>query len=190
MYVSDDEIRRMERLYGIPVEEKLSFEMMPREWQILRRSQVHGRAHDVTLFVLRDGSLAAIAKHPYPPGIYRAPSGGVLPGETMEAGIAREMMEETGLRVRLKRYLLRVAVDFSHQGEVAHWTTHVFSGEALPGEIEMAPLDLEEIREARWVPLEELSGRIRQTLIASGSAGLRYRSWLHDRAMALLEMNP
>ncbi len=180
----------MEELYGPPAEEHLAFEMGPREWQVLKRSQVNGRAHDVTLFVLRDGMLAAIAKHPYPPGIYRAPSGGVLPGESMEAGIAREMMEETGLRVRLKRYLLRVGVDFSHRGETVRWTTHVFSGEALPGETEMAPLDLEEIREARWVPLKELSGRIRSTLLASGSAGLHYRAWLHDRVMELLGEAP
>jgi 8-oxo-dGTP pyrophosphatase MutT (NUDIX family) len=186
MYLSTAEIARMEGLYGTPVEERLCIEMAPREWKVLKRSQSNGRAHDVTLFVLRDGLLAAIAKHPYPPGIYRAPSGGVLPGETMEAGIAREMMEETGLEVRLKRYVLRVRVDFLHGGEMVRWTTHVFTGEALPGE--MAPLDLEEIREARWVSLEELSGRIQSTLLASDSAGLRYRAWLHDRVMKLLEI--
>ena len=184
MYVSADEIRRMERLYGTPAEERMSFEMPDGEWRILRRSQVHGRAHDVTVFVIRDGMLAAIAKHPYPPGLYRAPSGGILPGESMEEGILREMMEETGLRVRLKRYVLRVRVDFSHRGEVEPWTTHVFTGEALPGE--MGPLDLEEIREAMWVPLEDFPGRIRQGLLASGSTGLRYRAWLHDRVMAAI----
>ncbi len=103
MYISVAEIRRMEELYGVPAQERLSIEMQEAEWRILRQSQVHGRAHDVTVFVLRDGALAAIAKHPYPPGIYRAPSGGVLPGESMEEGIQREMLEETGLRVRLKR---------------------------------------------------------------------------------------
>ena len=184
MYVSAGEIRRMEGLYGTPAEERTSIEMPAGEWRVLRRSQVHGRAHDVTLFVLRDGMLAGIAKHPYPPGIYRAPSGGVLPGESMEEGIQREMLEETGLQVRLKRYVLRVLVDFSHEGEVVHWTTHVFTGEALPGE--MGPLDLEEIREARWVPVEDLAGRIREALLASGSAGLRYRAWLHDRVMAAI----
>jgi len=184
MYVSAGEIRRMENLYGTPAQERMSIEMPAAEWRILRRSQVHGRAHDVTLFVLRDGMLAAIAKHPYPPGIYRAPSGGVLPGESMEEGIQREMLEETGLQVRLKRYVLRVRVDFSHGGEVEPWTTHVFTGEAMPGEI--GPLDLEEIREARWVPLEDLSGRIRDALLASGSAGLRYRAWLHERVMAAI----
>jgi 8-oxo-dGTP pyrophosphatase MutT (NUDIX family) len=184
MYLSAGEIKTMERLYGTPEEERLSIEMGAPEWAILTRSREHGRSHDVTLFVLRDGKLAAIAKHPYPPGIYRAPSGGVLKGESMEAGIHREMLEETGLRVRLTRYLLRVFVEFSREGETVGWTTHVFTGEALPGE--MAPLDLEEIREARWVPLEELSGRIRSALLASPSAGLRYRAWLHDRVMSLI----
>jgi 8-oxo-dGTP pyrophosphatase MutT (NUDIX family) len=184
MYLSAEEVARMESLYGKPVEERRMVEMGAREWGILKRSRVRGRAHDVTLFVLQDGKLAAIAKHPYPPGIFRAPSGGVLPGESMEEGIAREMMEETGLRVSLKRYALRVKVEFSRGGETIPWTTHVFEAEALPGEI--APLDLEEIREARWVSLEELSGRIRDSLLASESAGLRYRAWLHDRMMQLL----
>jgi len=175
----------MEARYGKPAEERVAYEMGPREWEILKRSQVHGRAHDVTMFVIRDGRLAAIAKHPYPAGIYRAPSGGVLPGETMEEGIAREMMEETGLGLRLQRYLLRVQAAFSRGEETVQWTTHVFTAEALPGE--MSPLDLEEIREARWVPLAELAGPIRRSLMASGSAGLRYRAWLHDRVMELLQ---
>ncbi|HEV8337825.1 MAG TPA: NUDIX hydrolase [Candidatus Polarisedimenticolia bacterium] len=185
MHVTDAEIRRIEGLYGKPEEENLAFEMGPREWEILRRSQSHGRVHDVTLFVIRDGQLATIAKHPYPPGIFRAPSGGVLPGESMEEGIAREMMEETGLEVRLTRYVLRVRVEFQHRGAKTNWMTHVFAADFVSGEI--APLDLEEIREARWSPLSELAGTVRQALLASGSAGLRYRAWLHDRVMAILE---
>jgi 8-oxo-dGTP pyrophosphatase MutT (NUDIX family) len=184
MYVSDEEIARMERRYGTPRADRFTFEMTAGEWKALRKSQTGGRAHDVTLFVIRDGRLAAIAKHAYPPGLYRAPSGGLLPGETMEAGIAREMLEETGITARLTRYLLRVGVDFTHRGEMVAWTTHVFAGEYVSGEI--GPRDRKEIREARWVPLEDLSGPIRDGLIASGSSGLRYRARLHERVMEIL----
>jgi 8-oxo-dGTP pyrophosphatase MutT (NUDIX family) len=155
--------------------------MGEREWRILRGSQVGGRAHDVTLYMILDGRVAAIAKHPYEEGIYRAPSGGILPGETMEEGMAREMREEVGVEIRIRRYLLRAQVDFSRSGERVAWTTHVFTADPLSRDL--VPRDRREIREARWVPLEELSGRIRERLLASPSAGLRYRALLHDRVM-------
>ena len=184
MFLNPEEIRRLERLYGAPVEERAAFEMGEREWAILKESQLGGRAHDVTVYVQRGAELAVIAKHGYPPGVYRAPSGGVLPGESMEQGIAREMMEETGLEIRLRRYLLKMAVEFSRGGETVHWTTHVFTAEAISTRLE--PQDLHEIREARWVSLQELSGPIDAALRASASAGLRYRSHLHRKVMEIL----
>ena len=181
MFLNSEEIKRMERLYGRPAEDHVSFEMGERDWGVLRGSQTAGRAHDVTLYVRRGEDVAVIAKHNYPPGIFRAPSGGLLPAESMEAGIAREMMEETGLEIALRRYLLREEVDFSHGSEVVHWTTHVFTAD--PISTDLAPRDHKEIREARWISMEELSGRIGDALAASPSAGLRYRAYLHRRVM-------
>jgi ADP-ribose pyrophosphatase YjhB (NUDIX family) len=181
MFLSQQDIGRMERRYGVPAVERMSFEMGEQEWVNLRGSQLHGRAHDVTLFVFHRGRLAVIAKHNYPPGLYRAPSGGVLPGESMARGIAREMMEETGLKIRLQRYVLRVHVDFTRRKEKIAWTTHVFTGERIAGRIR--PRDTQEIREARWADLGELAGDVREKLLGSGSAGLRYRALLHDRVM-------
>jgi len=184
MHLTPDETSRMEGLYGTPRAEWMAFEMGDPEWETLKRSQVSGRSHDVTLFILKEDRLAVIAKHTYPPGLFRAPSGGVLPGESMEQGIAREMIEETGLEIRLDCYLLRVHVEFTHQGERILWTTHVFTGEHVSGEI--APHDREEIREARWVSLDEMAGVVRKGLLSSQSGGLRYRAFLHDRVMKAL----
>ena len=184
MFLEAEEIKRMERLYGRPAEDRAAFEMGEQDWAVLRGSQTAGRAHDVTLYVRRGEDVAVIAKHGYPAGIYRAPSGGVLPGESMEAGIAREMMEETGLEIRLLRYVLREFVDFSHAGVVVRWTTHVFDAEPLT--TRMSPQDHQEIREARWIPLRELSGRIGTALESSASAGLRYRGHLHRKVMEAL----
>ena len=181
MFVKSDEIARMERLYGRPAEDRVAFEMGRKDWGILRGSQVKGRTHDVTVYVRRGEEVAVIAKHPYPPGIFRAPSGGVLPTESMEEGIAREMMEELGLEIVLRRYLLREAADFTHAGQMVRWTTHVFTAQPLT--TELAPHDQKEIREARWIPMDELTGRIGEALAASPSAGLRYRAYLHRRVM-------
>jgi 8-oxo-dGTP pyrophosphatase MutT (NUDIX family) len=184
MFLKAEEILRMERLYGTPDEERIAVEMGEREWALLRRTQTRGRAHDVTLYVLQGDSLAVIAKHSYPAGVYRAPSGGVMPEESMEEGIAREVSEELGITVSLQRYLLREMVDFLHGGETVLWTTHVFT--ARPLTTELAPTDHKEIREARWASLQEVSGPIAAALAVSPSAGLRYRGYLHRRVMETL----
>ena len=176
-----EEIARMERLYGTPAEDRVAFEMEKKEWTALRRSQTRGRAHDVTLYVRHKEKIAVIAKHSYAPGIFRAPSGGVHPEETMEQGIAREIMEEMGVEVELQKYVLRERVDFSHEGQLIHWTTHVLT--ARPLSLQLAPQDRREIREARWIPLDELTGRIGEALASSPSAGLRYRGYLHRRVL-------
>ena len=181
MFVTQDEIARMERLYGRPAEDRVAFEMSRKDWGILRGSQANGRAHDVTVYVMRGQEVAVIAKHPYPPGIFRAPSGGVLPAESMEEGIAREMMEELGVEIALRRYLLREAVDFSHGDEAVRWTTHVFTADPVTTVLD--PQDHKEIREARWISMDELTGRIGEALAASPSAGLRYRGYLHRRVV-------
>ncbi len=181
MFVKSGEIARMERLYGRPAEDRVAFEMARKDWGILRGSQVDGRAHDVTVYVRRGDEVAVIAKHSYPPGIYRAPSGGILPAESMEEGIAREMMEELGVEIVLRRYLLRETADFSHAGTMVRWTTHVFTADPLA--TDLAPRDHKEIREARWISMDELTGRIGDALAASPSAGLRYRGYLHRRVV-------
>ena len=99
----------------------------------------------------------------------------------MEQGIAREAMEEIGVEVRLRRYLLRERVDFVHGTEAVLWTTHVFV--ASPVTLALSVNDQKEIREARWLPMQELSGPIAEMLAASPSAGLRYRGYLHKRVM-------
>src|SRR6059036_2842176 len=120
MFVKQEEIARMERLFGRPAEDRVAFEMGEKEWAVLKGSQTAGRSHDVTLYVTWGEEIAVIAKHSYPPGVFRPPSGGVLPEESMEAGIAREVMEEMGVEITLQRYLLREQVDFTHLGEVVH----------------------------------------------------------------------
>lgn len=184
MYVSDEAILEIERRHGKPEQISLAYEMTGREFEMLRRSQKNGRAHDVTLFIIRDNRLVVIRKPMYPEGAYRAPSGGIAPGESFEDGALREAYEETGLRVSLEKYLLRVSVRFSHDGESVLWTTHVLSARPVGGRLE--PIDTHEIVEARLATVSELRGRMRDALRGGGSAGLRYRSDLNDIVLAKL----
>jgi 8-oxo-dGTP pyrophosphatase MutT (NUDIX family) len=183
-YVSDEMIMDMEKRYGQPRHLSLDCEINPPEMSMLQGSKKHGRNHDVTLFIFRDYrylEFAAIAKHMFPPGAWRAPSGAANPGEDLEAGALREAKEETGLDITLDRFILHVHARFSSGSETEYWRSLVFT--ALATEGELGHLDEEEIRETRWASLEELQGPIRQVLLDTGMGLFAYRVALHDAAV-------
>lgn len=187
MYISSEAIQELERKYGHPEELSLAYEMTELEFEFVRASQKHGRAHDVTLFIVIEGRVVVIKKPMYPPGAYRAPSGGIAPGEPFEEGALREALEETGLSVSLEQYLLRARVVFSHESRLIDWTSHVFTATRIAGELR--PIDTHEIVEARLATPSELMNSIRSALLESGSTGLRYRSDLNDAVMQRLMQN-
>jgi ADP-ribose pyrophosphatase YjhB (NUDIX family) len=178
MYITTDIIQDIELRYGTPLEIARSYEMKPREFEMVRGSQKNGRAHDVTLFIIRRNEIVVIKKPMYPPGAYRPPSGGITPGESFEQGSLREAYEETGLRVTMDSYLLRARIAFTCLDDTIDWTTHVFSATPIGGILQ--PIDTHEIVEARYASVEELRGNIRRALVESGSTGLRYRAELCD----------
>ena len=119
MYITSDILKEIEDKYGTPEEVALSYEMTRAEFDMVRRSQKHGRAHDVTLFIIDRGGVVVIKKPMYPDGAYRAPSGGVAPGEPFEEGALREAYEETGLLVALERSLFKIKVRFTCDGSAS-----------------------------------------------------------------------
>src|SRR5207237_4938470 len=138
MYITAEIIREIEARFGVPDEVVWQFEMVPREFDMVRRSQKHNRAHDVTLFIIEDGRVVVISKPMYPPGAYRAPSGGVELGESFEAGALREAYEETGLGIVLERYVVRARAKFTCAGDEIGWATHAMS--AGPTSRTLAPV--------------------------------------------------
>jgi 8-oxo-dGTP pyrophosphatase MutT (NUDIX family) len=184
MYVDDAAVRDAERRFGVPGEAVFRVATPAAEIAFIRGTQTRGRAHDVTLLI-RDGAhIAAIAKHHYPAGIFRLPSGGIDPGESIAEGAVREAREETGLEVTLTRYLLRSRVRFvaPEPANSIDWTTHVLEGRVAGGALE--PLDRVEVREAAWVTREQLLGPIRERLVAWKEGGIQYRWQLHDAIFA------
>ena len=138
------------------------------------------RMHDVTLFIFSGERLALIRKHHFEEGIWRPPGGGIKIGEDFVAGVQREALEETGLRIELQRYLVAATARFLYEPFEVPWRTHVFS--ASTDDERLAPRDAEEIESARWGTLAELSGPLRERLLATGRAFWRYRVALHDAA--------
>lgn len=196
MYLTPETIRVVEEKYGTPDVIAFVYEMKPNEFEMVRRTQKNGRAHDVTLFIMINEQIVVIRKPMYPAGAYRPPSGGISPGEQFEDGALREALEETGLAIILDRYLVRARVRFTCGPLAIAWTTHVLSARPVSelsfssGSPLLQPLDRQEIEEARIVTLEELKGDIKNALLKGKSTGLRYRAELTDAVLARLTVNP
>ncbi|MCL4533602.1 MAG: NUDIX hydrolase [Bacteroidetes bacterium] len=183
-FITGEMLGEWEERYGRPRVLQWRWPVTPGDVAGVRASQKRGRAHDITMFIFRRGRLALIHKPFHERGVYRAPSGGLEPGETLEAGAAREAWEETGLDIALERYLLRIEACFDAGGDVVRWTTHIFQARAVGGRLE--PHDHHEIARARYATIEELQGPIRAALLRTGRRLLTYRAALTDEAVAML----
>jgi 8-oxo-dGTP diphosphatase len=183
-YVTDEMIKEMEEKYGTPLYLSMTYEIAQSEMDMVRSSQKHGRNHDITMFIFQDRScneFAAIAKHMFPPGVFRAPSGAAEPGESLEDGARREAMEETGLDIELDRFILFIEVLFTYGPETLDWRSLVFTAFRDGGEL--GQLDFVEIRETTWLTIDELQNSIRQMLLDTGMGLFAYRVALHDASI-------
>lgn len=180
-YIKQSQIAEMMEKYGKPREVEMTLEITPPEFSMLRSSRKHQRSHDITLFIFKDHEyreFAAIAKHFFPPGIYRAPSGAAHPDEDFEEGAQREAREETGLEIELDRFILIIRVRFTCGPEFEDWTSYIFTAFKRSGDLKHQ--DEEEISETKWLTLEELQSEVRQKLEATDLALFHYRLKLHD----------
>ena len=206
MHVGDATLAPLRTRFGEPAELPWEGTISDPEWAVATHNP--RRTHDVTLFILqaagsiggraadvrpedRDalsvpGSrrIALIRKPQFAAEVWRPPGGGIHPGEDFVAGAVREALEETGLHVELRRYLVETRAVFRNEGRELPWRTHVFLAETL--DTELAPNDPGEIEDARWGTLAELAGPLRERLLAENRAFWRYRVALHDAALAQL----
>ena len=183
-HVDDAVLAPLRGRFGSPVVVPWDGEISAEEWALATYDPA--RTHDVTLFILGPRRrLALIRKPQFAPGVWRPPGGGVKPGEDFVAGATREALEETGLHIELRRYLVASEARFHSAGRELSWRTHVFLAEAE--DTALAPDDADEIAAARWGTLAELAGPLRDTLLATGRAFWRYRVALHDAALAQLD---
>ncbi len=183
MYVSQAMIDLMVILHGTPRWVKFAFPVNADEYRRIKASQKNGRKHDFTLYIFKDDQIVVIAKHFYPPGLYRAPSGGVRPGEDVQTGIYREAFEETGCEIELERFLLHTDVSFENEIGIIEWNSYVFQARYLRGDFNFT--DHKEIREVRLASLNEFD-KFSAIMKQSKLGGLHYRAALHDAVQKLL----
>jgi ADP-ribose pyrophosphatase YjhB (NUDIX family) len=179
-HVDESVLAPVRERFGDPARMDWAGEISDGEWAIATHNPV--RTHDVTLFILDPAQrLALIRKPQFAEDVWRPPGGGILPGEDFAAGSVREALEETGLQVELRRYLVDAHALFTNRGRELRWRTHVFLADTTDEHVVVG--DPGEIAEARWGTLDELAGPLRERLLATGRAFWRYRVALHDAAL-------
>lgn len=110
-------------------------------------------------------------------GLWHIPSGSVEDGENPQDTAVREAYEETGLRVRLSKYLNTYLGRFPDGALVLR---HIWLAEPLPGQA-VAPTFTDEVAEARYLSREEFAVLYEAGQIRMYQTGLFYEEALRER---------
>ncbi len=188
MYISREIIGQLIEQFGQPERAEFRMPVDLKEFERIKASQKDDRNHDVTLYIVKDDKVVVIAKHNYPPGMYRAPSGGIAPGETFIDGARREAREETGCEIELEKFLLISKVAFElvpRDGRSIDWISYVFRARYAGGDFDFT--DTKEIKEVRLADLSEFA-EFSRIMRDQPVGGLHYRAALHDTVKRYLQL--
>ncbi|KJZ20718.1 NAD(+) diphosphatase [Loktanella sp. S4079] len=137
------------------------------------------RTDPVVIMLITRGNAVLMGRSPgWPDGMYSLLAGFVEPGETIEAAVRREVLEEAGIQVGPVRYLASQPWPFP---------SSLMSGCAGEATSEEITIDPAEIEDARWVTREEIAlsftGHHPDILPARKGAIARFllENWLADR---------
>lgn len=110
------------------------------------------RTDPAVIVAVTDGERLLLGRQAsWPPRRYSTLAGFVEPGETLEQTVAREVMEESGVRVRASRYLASQPWPFPSSLMLG------FIAEAEPD----LPQANEELEDARWFSRDEVGAALR-----------------------------
>ncbi|MCL6269842.1 NAD(+) diphosphatase [Sansalvadorimonas sp. 2012CJ34-2] len=101
----------------------------------------------IIVLITRGDSILLARSHRHPPGFRSLVAGFVEPGEDLEQAVAREVMEETGIKVTDIQYSSSQPWPFPHNLMVG-FTARYESGELT--------IDPEELAAADWYPVDKL----------------------------------
>ncbi len=146
--------------YGKPAERSFSYQVNEAtycSWESTLGKRV---AEVVLLLRRRNGRFLVHTKAFYPKGVYRLLSGGIKPGEDLLAAAQREALEETGLDIRIERFLGILHHRFAWRRRRLPFTSYLFlvaeeGGVLRPNDQHEAITGFQEITLAEMVPLAE-----------------------------------
>lgn len=120
------EVKELAARYGEPVYRVCELEtdeyLRARRWR-----QVPDRRGEV-IFAIREpgGNILVHTKHRYERPIYRLPTGGIHLAESVEHALFREVAEETGLPVRVRRFVGVLDCRFRMNGVSLSFPSYLF----------------------------------------------------------------
>ncbi len=136
------------------------------------------RTDPVVIMLVTHGNRVLMGRSPgWPDGMYSCLAGFMEPGETMEAAVRREVLEEANIRVGAVRYLASQPWPFPASLMIG------CHGEALNDDI---TVDTQELEDARWFTREEvmdIQAGLREDfrpLRPGAIAQFLVRNWLAD----------
>src|SRR2546423_356546 len=99
--VNGGELRALSRKYGNPQRVTWPVQQLP-----LAPGKSAERRGEVVLAICSAGNKVLLhTKSFYPDGVFRLLSGGIHPDESVESALLREAREETGLDVRIEKFV-------------------------------------------------------------------------------------
>lgn len=122
-----EEIEGLAQRYGEPVYRTYCVQADDYIYSYRFRKDMDRRAEVV--FAIQDqnsGRIWVHAKPHYPAHIFRLPSGGVHPAEAIEQALLREVNEETGLAVKVERFVGLVEYQFQRGDSAVQFASYVF----------------------------------------------------------------
>ena len=136
------------------------------------------RTDPVVIMLITFGNSVLMGRSPgWPEGMYSLLAGFVEPGETLEAAVRREVMEEAGVPVGAVRYLASQPWPFPASLMIG------CAGEALSPEIRIDPVEIEDaIWVSRTAMMQAFAGEHPELLPARKGAIAHFllRHWLAD----------
>jgi 8-oxo-dGTP pyrophosphatase MutT (NUDIX family) len=122
-----EEVETLAQRYGKPLVRAFSMQADDYIYSYRFRKDVDRRAEVV--FAIQDqnsGRIWVHAKPHYPAHIFRLPSGGVHPAEAIEQALLREIDEETGLTIKVERFVGLVEYHFQRGDASVQFASYVF----------------------------------------------------------------
>ena len=190
--IEPDEIVELEALFGPiprrPARRDLSARGKLHWWAALERD----RRAEVVLLLPRPGDrLVLITKPDYPGGVYRLPTGGVDPEESVLAAASREALEESGLTIGPERLLGVVDWTLTHGEQEQRFASYLclFPITAAPPRPTDPAERISAYREILWRDLPSVTDQLRRVPPSWASWG-EQRALPHAFAFERLTTHP
>lgn len=183
------EMRVLAAKYGEPVRRWAMIDSD--EYLVAQRWRSAPDRRGEVVFAIRqpNGEVLVHSKHRYEQPIYRLPTGGIELSEAVEDALLREVEEETGQSVIVRRFLAILNCHFRRNGSTIPFTSYLFYLESRTRML--MPEEDDEASTFRTIPVHAMPQMAVNLRALNGKrrGWGHWRSLPHDLVYELLEQN-